>query len=150
MWRAGSLGVPLLAVAATPFIWTNDAIARSAVHSPDFVGRDREFAHVRARILEALRARANFAGHYTIVSMGCGTGCSSHVIVDRISGKVSKIPYGGEMQQQLTLRYRENSNILIASWFDDELCVFQQARWNGTQFTIREAPRGQPNAACRT
>jgi hypothetical protein len=119
-----------------------------SVHLPDFAGRDKQFAYMKTRILAGLQQGANFAGHYTIVVTGCGTGCTSNLMVDRRTGKVSRVPYGGEMQQMLTLRHRVNSNLLVATWFDGDLCVMQQARWNGTEFGIVAAPKGQPDAVC--
>lgn len=42
----------------------------------------------RTRIREQLRAEGvNFAGHYTLASVGCGTGCSITAIVEARSGK---------------------------------------------------------------
>src|SRR5262249_54869459 len=35
----------------------------------------------------------NFAGHYTIVSWGCGTACVTVAIVDAISGEVYDTPF---------------------------------------------------------
>jgi len=42
----------------------------------------------RTLIREQMRdARINFAGHYTVASMGCGTGCSVTAIVDNRNGR---------------------------------------------------------------
>jgi hypothetical protein len=42
----------------------------------------------RTRIREQLQEEGiNFAGHYTIAVMGCGTGCSTAAIVDARNGK---------------------------------------------------------------
>jgi hypothetical protein len=46
---------------------------------------DREY---RTRIREGATAGPNFAGHYTVVIIGCGTECASFVIVDAASGRV--------------------------------------------------------------
>lgn len=42
----------------------------------------------RTRIREGAQTGPNFAGHYTVVSWGCGTGCLSFAIVDAITGRV--------------------------------------------------------------
>ena len=34
----------------------------------------------------------NFAGHYTLVSWGCGTGCMVYIILDAVTGKIAYIP----------------------------------------------------------
>lgn len=42
----------------------------------------------RTRIREQLQEEGiNFAGHYTIAVMGCGTGCSTTAIVDALNGR---------------------------------------------------------------
>ena len=46
---------------------------------------DREY---RTRIREGAKAGPNFAGHYTVIIVGCGTECASFVIVDAASGRV--------------------------------------------------------------
>ena len=46
---------------------------------------DREY---HTRIREGATAGPNFAGHYTVIIIGCGTECASFVIVDAASGRV--------------------------------------------------------------
>lgn len=47
--------------------------------------RSRQF---RSMIRRGAESGPNFAGHYTIVSWGCGSGCISYAIVDARTGKV--------------------------------------------------------------
>ena len=47
--------------------------------------QDREY---RTRIREGAKQGPNFAGHYTVIILGCGTECSSFVIVDAAAGRV--------------------------------------------------------------
>jgi hypothetical protein len=42
----------------------------------------------RTMIRDGAKQRPNFAGHYTIVTWGCGAGCVSYAIVDAQTGKV--------------------------------------------------------------
>lgn len=42
----------------------------------------------RTAINAALKEDINFAGKYTLVTIGCGTSCQTHYVVDRESGKV--------------------------------------------------------------
>lgn len=42
----------------------------------------------RTAISNALQDGVNFAGKYTVVTVGCGTSCQLHLVVDRESGKV--------------------------------------------------------------
>jgi hypothetical protein len=58
-------------------------------HPPpvDVSGKDaREF---RTRLREAAKRGADFAGHYTIASWGCGTGCLGWAVIDQKTGKVT-------------------------------------------------------------
>jgi hypothetical protein len=47
----------------------------------------------RTVIREALEKGVNFAGHYVLVSWGCGAGCKQFVIVDSVTGKVYDPPF---------------------------------------------------------
>jgi hypothetical protein len=50
--------------------------------------RTPENREYRTRIRGGARAGPNFAGHYTVIIIGCGTECASFVIVDAASGRV--------------------------------------------------------------
>jgi len=57
-------------------------LAKPDVRSPM---RSRIF---RTMIREGAKSGVNFAGHYSIVSWGCGSGCQGLAVVDAMSGKV--------------------------------------------------------------
>ncbi|WP_299824657.1 hypothetical protein [uncultured Pontibacter sp.] len=42
----------------------------------------------KSAINEGLKQGVNFAGKYTVVTVGCGTDCQMHYVVDRENGKV--------------------------------------------------------------
>jgi hypothetical protein len=42
----------------------------------------------RTRLREGSRTGPNFAGHYTVVIWGCGTGCAQMGVVDARTGRV--------------------------------------------------------------
>jgi len=42
----------------------------------------------RTQIREGLASGPNFAGHYTVVEIGCGTACQNQVIVDLHTGRI--------------------------------------------------------------
>ena len=46
----------------------------------------------RTRLREDSREGPNFAGHYTIVFWGCGTGCAQIAVVDAKTGRVYWLP----------------------------------------------------------
>ncbi|MBB3387232.1 hypothetical protein ACK83U_19500 (plasmid) [Rhizobium sp. WW22] len=84
---------------------------------PDFKGRDREFNSFRTRIRDGMRQGPNFAGHYTLIQIGCGTGCSFAIVADNKTGQPASFPRGGEANMYLTLDYRLESRLLAAQWF---------------------------------
>jgi hypothetical protein len=57
-------------------------LARPDVRS---LARSRMF---RTMIRQGAKSGVNFAGHYSIVSWGCGMGCRGLAVVDAVSGKV--------------------------------------------------------------
>ena len=60
---------------------------RGIVTPPDVRSHPRS-RMFRTMIREGAKNGPNFAGHYTVVSWGCGTGCISMAITDARSGKV--------------------------------------------------------------
>ncbi len=84
---------------------------------PDFKGRDRQFNSFRTRIRDGMRQGPNFAGHYTLIQIGCGTGCSFTIVADNKTGRPASFPRGGEANMYLALDYRLESRLLAAQWF---------------------------------
>jgi hypothetical protein len=78
-------------------------------------GRERKF---RTRFTEDSRLGPNFAGHYTVVFWGCGTGCAQTAIVDAHNGRVSWVPLDwtdipDEADVAENRNFRLNSKLLI-------------------------------------
>ena len=75
----------------------------------------------RTRLSEGVRGGVNFAGHYTVVGWGCGTGCISGAIVDLDRGKVLwpeqlngiGVWYFGDSYADEPVAYRKNSRLLV-------------------------------------
>ncbi|MDL2406171.1 hypothetical protein PY650_10920 [Rhizobium calliandrae] len=84
---------------------------------PDFKGRDRQFNSFRTRIRDGMRQGPNFAGHYTLIQIGCGTGCSFAIVADNKTGRPVSFPRGGEANMYLALEYSLESRLLAAQWF---------------------------------
>lgn len=61
-------------------------------------------------ITEAYKNGPNFAGHYTVVEWGCGTGCQNHVIVDNLTGNIIE----NEIASNFGIEYRKGSRLLVA------------------------------------
>jgi hypothetical protein len=74
----------------------------------------------RTRLREDSRLGPNFAGHYTVVFWGCGSGCAQIAIVNAISGKVIWLPQDwvdipDEPDVKANRNYRLDSRLLIVT-----------------------------------
>ena len=98
---------------------------------------------------QRLNAAPDFSGHYKIIRIGCGTGCTMNVMADLRSGKISTVPYGGEPQYMLRLAYGPRGNAITAKWISGDFCLSQVARWNGSAFTVDAPPSPEPDGECR-
>jgi hypothetical protein len=70
----------------------------------------------RTKLREGAAPGPNFAGHYTVVLWGCGTGCQIVSVIDARTGRLSR-------QTLLTangVRYRRDSRLLFADPPDPE------------------------------
>jgi hypothetical protein len=65
--------------------------------------------YYRTRLREAARKGPNFAGHYTIVTWGCGSDCFDIAVVDARTGRVWFAPFTGAHD----LAFRLDSRLLI-------------------------------------
>src|SRR5690242_10449028 len=65
---------------------TSDTLAGPPA-APDYEA-DSTPPRLREIIGDAVQARPNFAGVFSIVTWGCGTQCRSHVILDRRTGRM--------------------------------------------------------------
>lgn len=85
---------------------------------PDFKGRDRDFSNFRTRIREGMRDGPNFAGHYTLIQIGCGTACTFVIVTDNRTGRPASFPRGGEDNLYLDLEYQLDSRLVTTQWQD--------------------------------
>lgn len=104
-------------------------------HFPDFQGKDRALAGYDTQITNGLKEGPNFAGHYSVIQIGCGTGCSWVYIADNRTGRVFEFPRGGEDHFMLALTFELESALLVARWadFDNDECVLEFFEWNGSE-----------------
>src|SRR5262245_17699393 len=105
--------------------------------APALVGKADAF---RTRIRDGAKAGPNFAGHYTGVTVGCGSGCMSFVVVDAVTGRVFYVspfailglPYEGtaEGRDYRGLVFRIDSSLLVADGCpEDKDCGTRYYRW---------------------
>jgi hypothetical protein len=64
----------------------------------------------RTRVREGAAAGPNFAGHYTVVLWGCGTGCRVVAVVDARTGRLSR----ETLLTAAGVQYRRGSRLLFA------------------------------------
>lgn len=119
----------------------NASVYRGAIKYPDFRGRDKAYAYLRTRITDEMRTGPNFFGKYSIIQLGCGTGCSIVLTTDLETGRVYDFPYGGEDNSMLDLKYGIKSNSLVAKFVqvdlegdEEAICIVDEMYWNGNSF----------------
>ena len=91
---------------------------------------DREY---RTRIREGARAGPNFAGHYTVVAIGCGTECASFIIVDVANGRVFS---GAQKEYTCAPNFKVDSRLLttdVCSGAIQKGCNRAFWEWTGTE-----------------
>ena len=106
-------------------------------------------------IREGAAKGPNFAGHYTIVTWGCGSGCVSAVVVDAKSGTVHSLPFSNlGMDASIEgdsepLLFKFNSRLLIASGCPGERdCATYYYEWAGERLKlIEKSPNKRTPAA---
>jgi hypothetical protein len=115
-----------------------DDVDKGPTRVPDFEGRDRAFANYKTQISEGLKEGPNFAGHYSVIQIGCGTGCSRAYIADSRNGQVFAFPRGGEDHFMLDLTFEPSSRLLKAQWadFDNDDCVLEFFEWEGAKASV--------------
>jgi len=74
----------------------------------------------RGEILHRVAQGVNFAGHFSLVITGCGTGCRVAYLVDLITGDIRSFPYGGEAYFEMELDFRADSRLLRTLWVDPD------------------------------
>src|SRR5436189_3283148 len=62
----------------------------------------------RTKLREATKAGPNFAGHYTVVSIGCGTECQDNWVVNAKTGKIIDC-----FPSTIGVEYDLNSTLLV-------------------------------------
>lgn len=70
----------------------------------------------RTKLREGAKEGPNFAGHYTIVTYGCGTQCRESWVIDAKTGKIID-----RFESSLESKYELDSRLLIVNAPDPEL-----------------------------
>lgn len=104
---------------------------------PDFDGRDKAFKDYRTRIRAAVEKGSNFAGHMSLLQIGCGTGCTFVLTIDLNTGTVyGDFPFGGEENAGLRLDFERTGNMVVAFYpsRDAKRCLSTTLTWDGKAF----------------
>jgi hypothetical protein len=100
----------------------------------------------RTTIREQAREGPNFAGHYTVATWGCGTGCLQFAVVDARTGSVYFHPRaetvaGVSYQDEERLQFRPDSRLFVVSGqllgrggFEDEGKFYYE--WRNNRFRL--------------
>jgi hypothetical protein len=78
----------------------------------------------RTRLREGAKKGPNFAGKYTIIGWGCGTGCTVLAVVDATTGRVVfpkeiepvffvGLPEGHQLTDKYDIKFQKDSRLLI-------------------------------------
>ena len=105
--------------------------------------------HFRSGVLFDAERGPNFAGHYTLARWTCGSGCSSAVVVDSLTGRLYRdMPFESLVLPRLDLglepySFRLDSRLLIVQgYFDIDVpspkteCSCRYYEWTGTAFKL--------------
>lgn len=82
-------------------------IASVNFDSPNFP-KAKQFETI---ISDAVAAGPNFAGHFVIAEIGCGTNCQNHAIVDVVTGNI--IAFG--VPSEAGLRFSKESAVIVTN-----------------------------------
>ncbi len=99
---------------------------------PKFKGRDKEFRSYRTRISNGMKDGPNYAGHFSVIQIGCGMLCSFAFVADNRTGQVFDFPRGGEENMEMQLLFKLDSRLMLVQWadYDSDSCVLEYFKWD--------------------
>lgn len=125
------------AVSATP-LFEDYAVAHEDIFTGEPAPVDLSSSSIgemfRTRLTEGVQEGPNFAGHYTVVSWGCGTMCAQFVIIDAETGTI----FNPEQGFETGIEYRLDSRLLVLNPINEVKNVYPDAsmipEWLTTQY----------------
>ncbi|SLK09520.1 hypothetical protein SAMN06295987_11010 [Novosphingobium mathurense] len=90
-------------------------------------------------------------GHYTIITVGCGTYCTFSWVGDLRTGKIISFPIGGEDYPELDIKTAPNSRVVIARWtnYEHSDCIARPYAFDGQRFAQISADRRKGSGCYR-
>ncbi|MBS0271221.1 MAG: hypothetical protein JSR85_01065 [Proteobacteria bacterium] len=126
-------------------------------------------ARFKTKLTQGAQAGPNYAGHYTIVTIGCGTQCQDNWLIDAKTGKIL-----ARFQSMIGITYKKNSFLVIINppdetllnsymanpdapfWSqiktiyqilkDDQLETIKQMKWTDFSKSLPQPKSSQPNS----
>jgi hypothetical protein len=86
------------------------SVSKRAVSKLD-LGVDRRARKFKSQLGKAVGQRANFAGHYIVVTWGCGTSCQAVATVDVETGVARVAPFSTSLGSE----FRADSRLFVDS-----------------------------------
>ena len=108
-------------------------------------------SHPRARLFRTMirtqaQNKPNFAGHYSLATWGCGSGCRGFAVIDARTGRVYFNPKALNVgtvpfQDEDSLQFRPSSRLLIISGYVDGFRGYQSEakfyyEWKSNRFRL--------------
>ena len=85
---------------------------------PDFTGEGKQYLYYRTAISNGFKENPIAAGHYVVITVGCGTSCTFHWVGDVRAGKIMPFPVGGEDYPQTEIITQPDARLVIVKWGD--------------------------------
>lgn len=126
------------------------SVYKGKTQLPDFKGRDKEFRAYRTRIRNGLKEGPNFAGHFSVIQIGCGMLCTFVYIADNKTGQIFDFPLGGEENMEMQLLYKLESQLMVVQWsnYDSESCVLEYFQWDDKNAVLLDKQRIGDRETC--
>ena len=115
---------------------------------PNFAGDGEKYLRFKTAITNGFRSNPIAMGHYTIITVGCGTSCTFSWVGDVRTGKIITFPLGGEDYPELQILTRPNNRLILTLWgsYSGESCTGRLYAFDGDKFVPASAERKSPNS----
>lgn len=134
----------LLAIAATPvqsqsvdFRKYTVPIYMGVRAQPNLTGSGSRFATMRTKIREGFAANPIAAGHYAVIQIGCGSGCTWNLVGNLRTGNIVEFPIGGEEYPGVEIITDPKSRLFTVKWGNVAFttCKTRLYSFDGLRFT---------------
>jgi hypothetical protein len=118
----------------------------SGPYAEPILTKPPEIHRFRTVIRAGSKGPSNFAGHYRVVSWGCGASCQQFAIVDKKTGHAYFVP----VEAEVGAKFQLNSRLFVVNPPEEvEGTLFNRPRsfvWDKTSQSLRLLPSCDGNA----